>query len=159
MNPRSIYKPHSVRQRTRFTPERTPASSLPRCLGDHLSGTAVSRRLEQPTRTSNETSRLSILLGLAPNRGCLAAGIAACAGGLLHHLFTLTGGSEDPLRRYLSVARSGRFPRPGGYPVLRSVECGLSSIRSSLTAIARPTWGFEFTQLSTTCKGGLFLIL
>jgi len=30
------------------------------------------------------------LLGLAPGGGCLAADIAADAGGLLHHLFTLT---------------------------------------------------------------------
>jgi hypothetical protein len=30
------------------------------------------------------------LLGLAPGGGCLANGIAAAAGGLLHHLFTVT---------------------------------------------------------------------
>ncbi len=32
----------------------------------------------------------SPLLDLAPCGGCLAADITACAGGLLHHLFTLT---------------------------------------------------------------------
>ena len=30
------------------------------------------------------------LLDLAPGGGCLATGITTCAGGLLHHLFTLT---------------------------------------------------------------------
>jgi hypothetical protein len=39
--------------------------------------------------TSNEAGRLSSLLGLAPGGGCLAACIAAGAGGLLHRLFTL----------------------------------------------------------------------
>jgi hypothetical protein len=32
----------------------------------------------------------SLLLDLAPHGGCLAGDIAAPAGGLLHHLFTLT---------------------------------------------------------------------
>lgn len=66
-------------------------------LGGHLSGTTVSRCLVQPTRSSNETSSLLLLLGLAPDGGCLAADIAACAGGLLHHHFTLSGGRKRPL--------------------------------------------------------------
>jgi len=33
----------------------------------------------------------------------------------------------QPLRRFVSVARSGRLPRPGSYPAPRSGECGLSS--------------------------------
>jgi hypothetical protein len=32
----------------------------------------------------------SLLLGLAPGGGCLAARVTTCAGGLLHHLFTFT---------------------------------------------------------------------
>ena len=49
----------------------------------------------QPTWNSRETSsfpsrRSSFLFGLAPDGGCPAAGITACAGGLLHHHFTLT---------------------------------------------------------------------
>src|SRR3990172_3837371 len=50
------------------------------------------------------------LLGLAPGGGCLAAGIAAGAGGLLHHLFILTEGSTAPA--------SGMFlwPDPAGCP-------------------------------------------
>ena len=58
------------------------ASSRTARLCDHLS--------EQPTRDSNEASRLLSLLGLAPGGGYLAARIAADAGGLLHHLFTIT---------------------------------------------------------------------
>jgi hypothetical protein len=68
--------------------------------------------------------RASPLLGLAPGGGCLAASIAAGAGGLLHHLFTLT-----PER-----VRGGRFlwpdPQvspPGCYPAPCSGERGLSS--------------------------------
>ncbi len=34
--------------------------------------------------------RISLLLGLAPGGGCLAVDITVNAGGLLHHLFTLT---------------------------------------------------------------------
>ena len=48
-------------------------------------------RLVQPTRNSNGTSSPSFLLGLAPGGGYLADRIAADAGGLLHHLFTITG--------------------------------------------------------------------
>ena len=38
-----------------------------------------------------------LLLGLAPGGGYLAANIAACAGGLLHHHFTLTPSPLAPL--------------------------------------------------------------
>ena len=60
------------------------------CLG------RTSRRASvQPTWDSRETSSLpsrrsSSLFGLAPGGGCPIASIAACAGGLLHHHFTLT---------------------------------------------------------------------
>ena len=82
-----------------------------------------------------------LLLGFAPGGGYLAARIAASAGGLLlgksktfpfgetwfpHHLFTLTW-TIKVHRRYVSVARSGRLPRPGNYPAPCPVECGLSS--------------------------------
>ena len=64
---------------------------------------SVSAPLMQPTRCSREASRLPLvafarmrisrtshLLGLAPGEGCLATGIAAGPGGLLHRRFTLT---------------------------------------------------------------------
>jgi hypothetical protein len=82
---------------------------------------AVSRR---PQTTSP-------LLGLAPGGGYLAICITANAGGLLHHLFTITAPEG---RLFVSVAlfrqvrASRRLPRPGCYPTPCSMECGLSSI-------------------------------
>ena len=94
-----------------------PKSLFPMlCLDSHLS--------VQPTRNSNDASSVSSLLGLAPGGGCLADCITAVAGGLLHRLFTMTA-----LRRLpVSVALSGKLPRPGVSPVPCSMECGLSSI-------------------------------
>jgi len=62
------------------------------CLGHASQHTSL-----QPTWNSRETSSLpsrrsSSLFGLAPGGGCPAGGIAAPAGGLLHHHFTLTPG-------------------------------------------------------------------
>jgi len=89
----------------------------------------------------NETSSLSSLLGLALGGGCLAACIAADAGGLLHRLFTLALTpaplpiAEEGCRGEGSLFLwpcSGRFaheglPRLGCYPTPCSMECGLSS--------------------------------
>ena len=80
MGPESVYKPDSVS-------------------GDHLSGSTVARALTQPTRRSSLKEgevrvepqlALALLLGFAPNGGCLATTVTGRAGGLLHHLFTLT---------------------------------------------------------------------
>ena len=94
-----------------------PRSVIPTlCLDGHLS--------VRPTRDSDDASSVLSLLGLAPGRGYLAAHITVDAGGLLHRLFTMTA-----LRRLsVSVALSGKLPRPGISPVPCSVECGLSSI-------------------------------
>lgn len=62
-----------------------------------LGGTSPLRSL-QHTRNSNETSSLLFLFCLAPDRGYLAIHITANAGGLLHHLFTIT------IRGWLSVS-------------------------------------------------------
>jgi hypothetical protein len=67
------------------------------------------------------------LLDLAPCGGYLAVDITAHAGGLLHHHFTLTSHRLVALR-YISVALSGRLPRPGNCPAHCPLECGLSSI-------------------------------
>ena len=75
---------------------------------------------EQPT-----APRGLRLLGLAPGGGCLAAGIAAGAGGLLHHLFTLTAIANDCGGSFLWPVR-GISP-PGCYPAPCSLERGLSS--------------------------------
>jgi hypothetical protein len=40
--------------------------------------------------------RVSPLLGLAPDGGCLAAHVTTDAGGLLHHLFTITRAASLP---------------------------------------------------------------
>jgi hypothetical protein len=97
-------------------PVYAPKSFFPAlCLDGHLS--------VQPTRNSNDASSVSSLLGLAPGEGYLAARIAADAGGLLHRLFTMTALQ----RQSVSVALSGKLPRPGVSPVPCSVECGLSS--------------------------------
>ena len=105
----------------------TPRSFIPTLyLDGHLS--------VQPTRDSDDASSVSSLLGLAPGWGYLAALITADAGGLLHRLFTLTA-----LRRLsVSVALSGKFPRPGVSPVPCSVECGLSSILQKTQNRDRP---------------------
>ncbi len=74
---RSVYKPYFVE-------------------GGHLSGRSVTRALLRFTRKSTEPSRLwhseecFSLFNLAPEGGYLAMNIATHAGGLLHHLFTLT---------------------------------------------------------------------
>ncbi len=60
------------------------------------------------------------LLGLAPGGVCLAADITAHAGGLLHHLFTLT-------RTYVQAIRS-LLHLPSGYPawpLASTVPCGV----------------------------------
>ena len=105
-------------------PVYAPKSVFPALyLDGHLS--------KRPTRDSDETSSLLSLRGLAPGGGCLAARIAADAGGLLHRLFTFTlAGSlflwpdpaDYPARGLL---RSGITPAPC------PVECGLSSTRHS----------------------------
>jgi len=101
---------------SRERPVYAPKSFFPAlCLDGHLS--------MQPTRDSGDASSVSSLLGLAPGGGYLAVDITAGAGGLLHRLFTMTA-----LRRLsVSVALSGKLPRPGVSPVPCSVECGLSS--------------------------------
>ena len=123
--------------------ERTPR------LGDHLSGRHVATPLDAayPGLTlsrwrvyvwrraaSHRPQTTSSLLGLAPGGGYLATHITARAGGLLHHLFTITSPPKwerlavcfcGPFRQ---VHASRRFPRPGCYPTPCSLECGLSSI-------------------------------
>ena len=68
------------------------------------------------------------LLGLAPGGVYLANYIAAIAGGLLHHRFTLTNIAIGGL---LSVALFPRIAPGGCYPPLCSLESGLSSVLKS----------------------------
>lgn len=115
-----------------------------RHLGDHLSGTAVSGRLVQPTRDSNGAGRTSSLLGLAPDRGCLAAGIAARAGGLLHHLFTMTRTAALAVCFCGPVRQPGRHCRPAvpgvtRHRALRSADFPRRRGSAHSAAIARQT--------------------
>ena len=101
------------------------------------------RRSLQHTRDSNETSRLLSLLCLAPDGGYLAACITANAGGLLHHLFTITTPRDGCLFLWPC---SGRLPRPGCYPTSRSVECGLSSILQAEPRLPNQPEDFHHTR-------------
>ena len=124
---RPAYKPHSVRSAVKVYDGETrrPLAFLPWAhLGDHLSGTHVSTRLWQPTRdairslqakyqrgaSSSSAWRLSSLLGLAPDGGCLTPRITVSAGGLLH----------TPFHPYLDCMQpiGGLFlwPDPAGCP-------------------------------------------
>ena len=114
------------------------SSSLP-----GISASSLKRGDEQPPA---RITRATSLLGLAHFGGCLAVLIAEDAGGLLHHLFTLTGN-----RRYVSVARSGRLPRPGGYPAKCSIECGLSSTLVNRAATTQPACGDSIIPPMYTC--------
>jgi hypothetical protein len=81
------------------TPLPAPSSGLP----GHIGRAALKR----------------VLYGLAPGGVYLADPVTRIAGGLLHHLFTLTAGKLFPLRRMLfgggffSVALACGFPRVG----------------------------------------------
>jgi hypothetical protein len=72
----------------------------------------------------------SSLLGLAPNGGYLAIRITTDAGGLLHHLFTMTphGGAVCFCGPCPAGWLLAEVPRPGCYPTPCSMECGLSSM-------------------------------
>ncbi len=106
-------------------------------LSDHLSRPARHREAHAayPELKEDEQSparkRTSLLLGLAPDGGCLAADITANAGGLLHHLFTLTRSNEFngnvTLRHTQSTRRSFSVVLSVGLPtrVLPGTElCG-----------------------------------
>ena len=133
---RLVYKPHSVHQQG-FSEETTEGWGI-----IYLGGLLPIHSCDLPGTQMRRAASLS-LLDLAPNGGCPAAA-------LLHTpVVSYTTFSPLPRNaglpriagRYISVARSDRLPRPGCYPALRSLEYGLSSMRTGRTAIPRPTWG------------------
>ncbi len=83
---RLVYKPHSVRRVAKVYAETV--SSLALRLSDHLSMQST-RGLPAP-KGWTERAAPSPLFDLALDGGCLAAHITVNAGGLLHHLFTVT---------------------------------------------------------------------
>ncbi len=70
----------------------------------HSSGRTVACSLWRPTREIGAGHSSSPLFGLAPHGVCRAAGVAAGAGGLLPHRFTVAG--------------TGRSPAPAVYSLL-----------------------------------------
>jgi len=80
--------------------------------------------------------RASLLLDLAPHGGCLAGDIAAPAGGLLHHPFTLTHPKVSGL---LSVALFQTFTRFRALPGM--LPCGVRTfLGRRAPASIRLTW-------------------
>ena len=69
---------------------------------------------------SHRPQTISSLLGLAPGGGYLAARITARAGGLLHHLFTIT--TPTCPRRVEGVAVFFCGPFPAGFAAVRRSE-------------------------------------
>ena len=89
---RLVYKPHSVQWLAPFgqsslwaVRHRAARCSLPGTDPTHRREGCVWRRA-----ASHRPQTKSSLLGLAPGGGYLATHITARAGGLLHHLFTIT---------------------------------------------------------------------
>jgi len=76
----------------------------------------------QHTRDSSETSSLLSLLCLAPGGGCLAICITANAGGLLHHLFTITAPKRGRLFVSVALFRQVALPRMLSDAVLYGVR-------------------------------------
>lgn len=79
------------------------------------------------------------LLDLAPGGGCLAAALLQTPVVSYTAISPLPSEQVSPgeklaIRRYISVARSDRFPRPGCYPAPCSQECGLSSTQPGAAA-------------------------
>ncbi len=134
--PRSTCKPHSVQRMDSAWAIiylcGPPGTGAPLKKGRHIGRRATSRC----------QMAASSLLGLAPGGGYLAACIAADAGGLLHHLFTLAlAGGLFSVALFRQVVNAHFPPRVSPAPC--SAECGLSSVSLDETAIARLTWGIN----------------
>jgi hypothetical protein len=92
------------------------------------------------------------LLDLAPGGGYLAADVTACAGGLLHHLFTLTLSCSSPNSRRnwerLGGGGLSLWPDPSGCPVpgvTRRLALWSADFPRwhKTTAIIRSAWGYS----------------
>ena len=119
--PKLACKPRSVRQAPISGLARRSSLSARRC----RHALAAYPRLGGSSRSAPHGEPCSSpLFGLAPDGGCLAADIAAGAGGLLHHRFTLAAQARHCASLW---PFSGRSPRPGGCPASCSQERGLSS--------------------------------
>ena len=106
----------------------------------------------------------SSLLGLAPSGGYLAIHITADAGGLLHHLFTITFTPCGVSWLFVSVALSGRLAPHGGSPprmlsdvVLYGVRTFLDPDNTGPRSPNRPEATSSYTQgnRASTVRGNL----
>jgi hypothetical protein len=121
------------------TPGSVPARGHPRAGGDHPSTTYVAARLQRSTRELGRAALKHSLSDLAPGGVCRAAPVTRCAGGLLHHRFTLTApGPRAAHGGLFSVALSRGSPRVGvtHHLALRSPDVPRWTRRSH--AAARP---------------------
>jgi len=143
--PRPVYKPHSVRQ-GRFTPRRVSSPPLawaiiylgrasPR-VSSGLPRARAFRRKPGDEQPPTRHRRILPLLGLAPGGGCLAARIAASAGGLLHRLFTLAVTGS----RFLWPGPAG-CPAPGVTRHRALWSADFPRPCRSRAAITQPAWG------------------
>ncbi len=126
---RLVYKPHSVQwlapsgQSSLWAARRRAARcGLPGTGFLHTRGKRVWRRA-----VSHRPQTNLLLLGLAPDGGYLAICIAANAGGLLRHLFTITA----KMRLSVSVALFRRVSSP---PRMLS-DVALSGVRTFLDPV------------------------
>lgn len=116
---RLVYKPHSVQWIAPFgqsslwaVRHRAARCSLPGTDPTHRREGYIWRRA-----ASHRPQTKSSLLGLAPGGGYLATRITARAGGLLHHLFTITLTLSRVEGCLFLWPLSGRFSPFGGFPV------------------------------------------
>ena len=129
------------------TPGPVRRCSYPRRRGGHLSTNTVTDALQQPTRTLGRAALERALSDLAPGGVYLAAPVTRCAGGLLHHPFTLTCTGKQ-CGRFTFCGTSLRVTPSGRYPPPCSVEPGRSSVIGGLlrpvNAAAWPTHPHPF---------------
>ena len=113
---KEIDKPNSV-------PDRNQAAIISLGRSSPIDSCGLPARLAASHRCAPSPEREAArMLGLAPAGGCLAASVAACAGELLPHLFTLT-----LCRAVCFCGPAPRVAAPGRYPAACSMEFGLSS--------------------------------
>jgi hypothetical protein len=143
---RLVYKPHSVKRGK--TSLRRPSLWAGRL---RPARAAYPKRRYSGQAAAGEDEQSS---GLAPTASawpCSGWGLPGRAGCPARrwsltppfHPYRDRWRKTPPIRRYVSVARSGRLPRPGCYPASCSSECGLSSrhaAKSHCPAVARPAW-------------------
>ena len=112
-----------------------------------LPGAGSSHKREEHVRrraVSHRPQTILPLLSLAPGGGYLAICITANAGGLLHHLFTITTSSKRMEGLFVSVAlfrqvrASRRFPAPVAIRRRALWSADFPRSRQRRTATARP---------------------